>query len=115
VRNSTNIRERYLRDGLPTRLGGLAANLGRISSFASRYGSREVVGSLLDESKYFIEWTAAAAEISTAAELVELQVELAGWQRSWPQIRQDAARRDQVTKRAGIWSERVLDLSGLLS
>jgi len=115
VRNSTNIRERYLRDGLPTRLGGLAANLGRISSFASRYGSREVVGSLLDESKYFIEWTAAAAEISTAAELVELQVELAGWQHSWAESWDDFALRDKVAKRARIWSERVLEMSGLLT
>jgi len=115
VKDWTTIRERYLKDGLPTRLGGLAANLGRIRSFAVGSGSDEVVESLMDEGKHFIEWTGAEAEVNTAAELVELQVELAGWQRSWPQIRQDAARRDQVTKRAGIWSERVLDLSGLLS
>ncbi len=69
----------------------------------------------MDESKHFIEWTATEAEVNTAAELVELQVELAGWQRSWSQIRDDPVLRDQVAKRAGIWSERVLKMSGLLS
>ena len=80
------IRERYMRDGLPVRLGGLAANLSRIKSFASREGNREAVESLIDESKYFIEWTAAEAEVDTAAELVELQVQLARWQRNWARI-----------------------------
>lgn len=114
MKDWTAIRERYLRDGLPTRLGGLAANLGRIKSFAARGTSDEVVGSLMDESKHFIEWTAAEAEVNTAAELVELQVELAGWQRSWPQARDDSALRQRVAKKAGIWSERVLGMSGLL-
>lgn len=114
MRDWTAIRERYLSDGLPTRLGGLAANLGRIRSFAAHSASDEVVESLMDESKRFIEWTAAEAEVNTAAELVELQVELAAWQRSWPRIRDDRVMRDRVVKGAGIWSERVLEMSGLL-
>ncbi len=114
MRDWATIRERYLRDELPTRLGGIAANLGRIRSFAAQRASDEVVESLMDESRHFIEWTAAEAEIDTAAELVELQVELAGWQRSWAQIRDDAALRDQLSKKAGIWSKRVLEMSGLL-
>jgi len=114
VRDWTTIRERYLRDGLPIRLGGLAANLGRIRSFAAGSASDQVVESLMDESKHFIEWTAAEAEVDTAAELVELQVELAGWQRSWSQTREDATLREQVAKKAAIWSERVLGMSGLL-
>lgn len=108
------IRERYLRDGLPTRLGGLAANLGRIRSFAARNTSDEVVESLMEESKHFIEWTAADAAVNTAPALVELQVELAGWQRSWRKVRDDAALCEQVAEKAGIWSERVLGMSGLL-
>ena len=80
------IRVRYMRDGLPVRLGGLAANLSRIKSFASLEGNCEAVERLtlaparsagVGESKYFIEWTAAEAKVSAAAELVELQVQLA--------------------------------------
>lgn len=114
MRDWTTIRNRYLRDGLPTRLGGLAANLGRIRSFALRNASPGVVESLIDESKRFIEWTAAEADVNVAAELVELQVELAGWQRSLPQIVDDPALRGRLAKRAESWSERVLEMSGLL-
>ena len=77
------IRERYMRDALPIRLGGLAANLSRIKSFSANDASREAVASLIDESKMFIEWTAAQAETETAAKLVELQVQLALWQLQW--------------------------------
>jgi hypothetical protein len=40
----------------------------------------------LDESKHFIEWTAAEADIDKAAELVELQVQLARGQYNWHDI-----------------------------
>ena len=108
------IRERYLRDGLPTRLGGLAANLGRIKSFASHSASREAVASLVDESRLFVEWTAAEADANAAAELVELQIRLAGWKLSWPRIWEDPSLRNRLAEEAGIWSQRVLEMSGLL-
>jgi len=73
-----------------------------------------VVEGLIEESKFFIEWTAADAEVSTAAELVELQVQLARWQRNWASIWADAMQRKQVAEQAYHWSKRVLKMSGLL-
>ncbi len=67
-----NIKERYLKDDLSTRLGGLAANLSRIKSFSRHEANQNAVESLLDESRFFIEWTARDTEIETTAELVEL-------------------------------------------
>jgi hypothetical protein len=69
------IQKRYLRDALPTRLGGISANLSRVKSFVARDANQEVVAILLEESKFFIEWTAGEADIDTAAELVELQMQ----------------------------------------
>ena len=114
MKDWTSIRERYLRDSMPTRLGGLAANLSRIKSFAADDGSRDAVESLIDESKFFIEWTAAQAEYQEAAELVELQVRLARWQRNWVTIWADPAQRRQVAEQSSAWSKRVLEMSGLL-
>lgn len=114
MKDWTTIRERYLRDNLPTRLGGLAANLSRIKSFAAHDTSRDVVESLIDESKFFIEWTAAQAEHHAAAELVELQVQLARWQHRWATIWADPAQRRQVAEQSRAWSARVLEMSGLL-
>lgn len=115
MRDWTAIRERYLLDGLPIRLGGLATNLSRIKSFAAHEASREAVESLIDESKFFIEWTAAEAESHTAAVLVELQIQLARWQWNWARIWADPEQRRQVAEQSSAWSKRVLEMSGLLS
>ena len=109
------IRERYLSDDLPIRLGGLAANLSRIKSFVSHDANREAVDSLIEESKFFIEWTATAADIDVAAELVEWQIQLARWQRNWSAIWDDPELRREVAEQSNTWSKRLLALSGLLS
>jgi hypothetical protein len=86
MKDWTTIRDRYLRDNVSVRLGGLAANLRRIKSFAGHDANLAVVESLLEESKFFIEWTAREADIDTAAELVEFQIQLARWQHYWPTL-----------------------------
>ena len=107
-------RERYLRDPLPVRLGGLAANLARVKSFSAHADHREAVASLLNETKFFIEWTAPDATLDIQAELVELQIQLACWQRAWNAIWDNPARRLAVADQAHTWSRRVLQMSGLL-
>ncbi len=67
------LRERFTRDPLPRRLGGLAATFGRIASSARKSSDPMIVTNLLDEAKHLIEWTAADAEPETAAELVRIQ------------------------------------------
>jgi len=108
------IQERYLRDTLPVRLGGLAANLARIKSFSDHPDHCNVVESLLNESKFFIEWTASEAGLELQAELVELQLQLACWQLNWKNICDDPVERAAVAGKARTWSERVLEMSGLL-
>ncbi len=107
--------ERYLCESVSNRLGELAANLARITSFSHNDLNRDAVASLIEESKFFIEWTAAGTGIDQAAELVELQVQLACWQLDWQNIWLDDIRRGTVAEQAKVWSDRVLDMSGLLS
>jgi hypothetical protein len=103
-----------MQDDLPVRLGGLAANLSRIKSFSANENSSDTVASLIDESKMFIEWTAAQTEISVAEKLVDLQIQLALWQLRWPEIWPDTSRRARVAEEANSWSRQVLAMSGLL-
>ena len=114
MRGSTAVQERYLRDELPVRLGGLAANLARIKSFSAHLDHRDVVESLLEESKHFIEWNVPEAGLELQVELLALQLQLARWQRAWMTIWADPVRLAEVTEQAGAWSERVLKASGLL-
>jgi len=114
MKDRENIRKRYLKDDVPTRLGGLAANLSRIQSFSRHDENQKAVDSLLDESMHFIEWTAAETAMDTAAELVELQIHLARWKHNWSRIWASASQRRLVAEQAVQWSRRVLELSGLL-
>ena len=107
---SEALRERYLRDPLATRLGGLAADLARIASCGDHPKNREAVGSLLEESKFFAEWAAPQAPLETQAALAEVQVLLALWHRRWLSGQSDASMPEQARK----WSDRFLELSGLI-
>jgi hypothetical protein len=114
MKDWTDIRVRYLQDEIPVRLGGLAANLLRIKSFSQHASSRAAVERLLEESKYFIEWTARDTSINIAAELVKLQVQLAVWQLNLPRIWSAPEKRAELAAAVGGWSQRVLEFSGLL-
>ncbi|MFQ5906916.1 MAG: hypothetical protein ACE5JA_10160, partial [bacterium] len=115
MKNETTIRKRYMLDKLPVRLGGLAANLARIKSFSDHPEHKDLVESLLEESKFFIEWTAPDTELTIQTELVNLQLQLALWQLRWKSIWVDPVQRARVAKQADEWSGRVLEMSGLLS
>jgi hypothetical protein len=109
------IRERYLSEPLPNRLGELAANLARIKSFSSNLQNGDAIRSLIEESKFFIEWVATDLDIEQAAELVEIQVQLARWQLTWSNTWNSESVRVQMVEQTKIWSATVLGMSGLLS
>jgi hypothetical protein len=112
VRNLEAIKNRYLQDGLSVRLGGIAANLLRIASCALRPKDWQAVQSMLEESKFYIEWTAPEAPLNAKAPLMELQVQLALWQLMWPKVYADPVERDRLGQLARSWSLNVLALRG---
>jgi hypothetical protein len=112
VKNIEAIKNRYIRDDLRTRLGGIAANLLRIASCALRPKDWQAVQSMLEESEFFIEWTAPEASLKVKAPLIELQVQLALWQLMWPKVYSDPVERDRLGQLARSWSQNVLALRG---
>jgi len=108
------LRQRFLKDPLPIRLGNLAATLGRIASSARESSSPSVVADLLDEAKHLIEWTAADTEAETGAELVQLQRLISLWLCAWPKASTERPQRVLLSVEAKGWSDRVLDASGLI-
>jgi hypothetical protein len=103
-----------MRDGLGIRLGGLAANLARLASFSGRMKNHGSVEYLLEESKWFIEWIVPDALPELQAELVELQSQLAVWHRAWQHGMMEGYRLDDMIGHAQVWSDRLLERSGLL-
>ena len=111
--NIEKLRERFLRDSLPRRLGGLAATLGRISSSARKATDPKIVSYLLDEAKHLIEWTAADTEPETAAELVRIQTLLTLWQKAWTEASHNPQQRLLLSIQAKDWADKAVDFSGL--
>jgi hypothetical protein len=107
-------KQRYLRDHLPIRLGNLASNLARLDSMVKHPMLGDSACKVVIESKLFIEWTAAEASLSQQVELLELQRMLARWGLAWEDIWSDSERRSLIAAEARQWSNRVLELSGLL-
>ncbi len=114
IKNKKKLKERFLRDSFPRRMGNLSATLGRISSSARNSNNPEVVTDLLDEAKHLIEWTAAEAEVEIAAELVRMQRIITLWLSAWCESNQNASQRALLSVQAKDWSDRAIDFSGLL-
>jgi len=107
---SEQIRQRFLRDPLPIRLGGLAADLARIASFADDPADARAVAGLLEEGKYFAEWMAPEAPLETQAVLAEVQIALAIWERGWLNGKPVATMQVDAQRK----SEELLALAGLV-
>jgi hypothetical protein len=108
------MRERFLQDDLPARLGGLAADLMRVASSARRPTGAKAVERMLEESQYFIEWTAAELEPEKAFALVNLQHLIALWRAAWPQAPKDQIQRTILSVTAKQWADEVMGYSGLI-
>jgi len=111
-------RERFLRDSVQIRLGGIAADLARIDAFSNNPLHGEVVLSMIDDSKHLCEWAgldAAPMDIKTTHALLILQRQLVKWQYHFDDIYADPVRRAEMAETARAWSNHLLVLSGLLT
>jgi len=113
VTDNEKLKQRFLRDPLERRLGGLAATLARISSNARNSESTIIVENLLDEAKHFIEWTAADTDAETVAELVQIQQLITLWKKSWKTAVHDKTQRILLSTLAKEWSDKALQSSRL--
>jgi hypothetical protein len=104
---------RFQNEDIPHRLGHIASNLARVRSFCNS-AYKKGVEVVIDETEWFIEWIAAEIEPEQAEELVNIQVQLARWQINLDNILLDELRRGEIAKQAETYSQRVLNMSGLL-
>lgn len=101
--NLEQIKKRFLKDNLPVQLGGIAANLARVDSFSRMRNNKKVIADLIEESKFFIEWSAPKAPLDIQEDLVNLQLQLALY-----------PNKKDVVNSASKWSQRLIKISGLL-
>ena len=106
--------EKFRQQPLPRQLGALAADLARISTCARWPEPNTVIVPMLTESIQFIEWIAPYTSPEIASELVDLQVMLGLWRKSWPQAQLSNVQRTLLSFQAKKWSDQIVDYSGLL-
>ncbi len=115
MNNREALRERFLREPVPTRLGELAAALARFASFSGTHADyTEVSVRLLDEPLCYTEWTMPELDSQLQAELSEIQACLTEWQGKWESINANELQKRMVIRQAREWSELLLKASGLL-
>jgi hypothetical protein len=109
--NLTYLQENFVQHSVATRLSNLATHLTQIQSLLHDPALMNLVNDLIDESRYFIEWTVPEMDIDQAAELVDLGRFLTRWLFDWEQIWSSAEVKNQIIQELGIWSERVLQIA----
>jgi hypothetical protein len=105
LKDLSHLRERFLRDEPAVRLGNIASDLQRLSTWVSQRRSDEAVVGLIREMAAMMEWTGDLA----LPDLAEMQRELCRWRGIWPL----EPARPLLALRASQMSQRLLDLSGL--
>ena len=106
MRNIMKMRDRYLRDKAPVRMGNLASSLLRLSQWVKKRQREEAIVDLMREIAWFMEWCGDLA----SPELADMQREICRWRRIWP-VEQA---RSILAFRALQMSNRILEWSGLL-
>ena len=115
ISNIDEIKDRYLREPFNRRLGHLASDLMRVSGFLDNIKNRKVVTDILEESKFFIEWTAPDAPSHIQELFSEMQSRLALWHRHLLMVREDPKEIVELAKSTKRWGTQLVQLSGLLA
>ena len=115
MNNLNLIKERYLKEPFNRQLGHLASDLARIASFLENSMNKKAVEGILEESKFFIEWTAPDAPSHIQAFLSEIQCRLALYHHHFLVQKEDVAEIKSLKKNAKGWSVKLMELSGLLA
>lgn len=114
MRDEAVLKKRYLRDAIPIRLGNMASSVKRLGYFILLNKYDETVLQLIQECRLFSLWTFPEVNLETKTELDALQGDLKTWENNFQTSNGDELWRAEIASACERWSNRLLDLSGLL-
>lgn len=115
MKNLEAIRTRYLKESFSMKLGHLASDLARISSFSENSMNIRAIEDILEESKFFAEWAAPEAPFQVQVLLSEMQPELALWQLHLQRQKGNAVKIEEWKEKTKVWSSQLIEASGILA
>ena len=106
--NIRALKERFDRDPVPLKWGGIASDLLRISTMAhAQKLDTDIFQNVLTETKFFTEWLAPHVRLEEQETLLSLQRTLSGISSAYPDPK-------DIENKTHAWSDKVLDISGLI-
>ena len=106
MKDLKRMRDRFVRDESPVRMGNLASDLLRLSKWVRAGHKDEAIIDLMRQIAWLMEWSGDLA----SADLADMQREICRWRRVWPL----ESARSILALRASQMSNRILESSGLL-
>jgi hypothetical protein len=114
MRNWTQTRERYLKLDSCRQLGEIAGSLSRIRSQVHLEIPQEGISAAIEECRNFVAWTIPGVNIVVQEHLIALDQLLSNWQPNLSTICSSPLDRAQLAEQSKIWSDMILNDSGLL-
>jgi hypothetical protein len=114
VIDEMTLKKLHLRDPMPVRLGNLASSVKRLGFLIHSVKSEKTVHQLFHECKIFSMWTAPDASFEAKLELDTLLRDLENWEKNFKATSDSESWRTEVADACTRWSNRLLELSGLL-
>lgn len=97
------LKKRFMGDSKAIRLGGIASNLNRLANLSKTPGfDQHTFQAVLDETKFFTEWTAKDLKLKEQVQVLALQRTLAGLTPV------------DAEKKTRQWANKILSISGLM-
>ena len=105
-----DLRERFMKDPVERRLGSIASDLVRLANLAKiGNAGKEAFNNVLDEVKFFTEWSARDLHPEAQEKILNLQRVMVSWISS-----SSPERAMNIEHEARNWSKDILSVSGLL-
>ena len=109
------IRERFLQDALPVRLGELSSSLSEAKHIADSGVHEKAAIHFIDVVAHYSDWGFPDADSTLQYELNELQQFIAQVKQNWQSVWENPAERSAIGASFADWSQKMLDRSGLLN
>ena len=109
------MRERFLQESPRMRLGHLASDLVRITSFIQIKLELKAVKSIMQESQFFVDWTIREVEPWTQKLLSEIQRFVAQKELELEQGLQNEEWKNSLCDQLRYWSQELLEKAGFLN
>jgi hypothetical protein len=115
MRNWNQTQERYLKLDSCRQLGEIASSLSRIKSQVHLEVPQEGVSATIEECHNFVTWTIPNVNVAAQEHLIALEQLLSSWQRDLSMICSNSLDRAKLAEQSKIWSDVILNDSGLLT